>query len=61
MSFAVKRLAKEVKHPKTGAVLKRIYEDVGTVKATEVEEGVTTLEKVSGGPFHEGDQVTLIR
>ena len=59
MEFEVKRLAKEVKHPKTGQVLKRIYKDVGVVRATEVEEGVTTVEAVSGTGFQTNDIITL--
>ncbi|MBN2170522.1 MAG: hypothetical protein JW819_04275 [Candidatus Krumholzibacteriota bacterium] len=59
VEFTVRRLKKEVKHPKTGAILKRIYEDVGVVKATEVEEGVTTVAVVSGSGFQDGDIVTI--
>ena len=59
MEFAVKRLEKEVKHPTDGRVLKRIYEEVGVVKATEVEEGVTTVEAVTGTGFETGDLVVL--
>jgi curli biogenesis system outer membrane secretion channel CsgG len=59
MEFEVKRLEKEVKHPKTGQVLKRIYKDVGVVRATEVEEGVTTVEAVKGAGFATNDVITL--
>lgn len=59
MKFAVQRLAKEVKHPKTGKVLKRIMKDVGMVKATEVEEGVTTCEAVEGSGFATNDVIVL--
>jgi curli biogenesis system outer membrane secretion channel CsgG len=59
MEFEVKRLDKEVKHPKTGQVLKRIYKDVGVVRATEVEEGVTTVEAVTGSGFQTNDVITL--
>jgi curli biogenesis system outer membrane secretion channel CsgG len=57
MQFDVKRYGKEVKHPKTGKVLKVLYDDVGLVKATEVEDGITTVEAVSGSGFQEGDIV----
>ncbi len=57
MQFEVKRFDKEVKHPKTGKVLKVLYDDIGVVKATEVEEGITTVEVVSGQGFKEGDIV----
>ena len=59
MEFDVKRFSKEVKHPKSGKVLKIIYDDIGLVKATEVEEGITTVEKVSGEGFQEGDIVSI--
>ncbi|MBD3381730.1 MAG: hypothetical protein GF404_05995 [candidate division Zixibacteria bacterium] len=59
MQFEVKRFSKEVKHPKTGKVLKVLYDDVGVVKATEVEDGITTVEAVSGSGFAEGDMVEL--
>lgn len=59
MQFDVKRFSKEVTHPKTGKVLKIIYDDIGLVKATEVEEGITTVEKVSGDGFLEGDIVSI--
>jgi hypothetical protein len=59
MEFEVKRLDKEVKHPRTGKVLKRIFKDVGVVRATEVEEGVTTCEAVSGSGFATNDVITL--
>ncbi len=59
MEFEVLRQSKVVKHPKTGKVLKVIHETVGVVKATEVEEGVTTVEVVEGSGFETGDVVKL--
>ncbi len=59
MRFLVKRKVKEVKHPRTGKILKVIYDTVGEVKATEVEEGVTTVVAVSGSGFATGDLVEL--
>lgn len=59
MTFDVKRKTREVKHPKTGKVLKVLYDTVGVVKATEVEEGITTVEIVEGSGFQTGDRVTL--
>ena len=59
MKFEVKRKTKEVKHPTTGKVLKVIYETVGVVKATEVEDGITTVEAVSGSGFETGDTVEI--
>ncbi|MCK4538712.1 MAG: hypothetical protein KAV42_07950 [Candidatus Krumholzibacteria bacterium] len=59
MTFEVKRQSKVVKHPKTGKILKVIYDKVGVVKATEVEEGITTVEAVEGSSFETGDRVSL--
>ncbi len=59
MRFMVLRQGKIVKHPKTGKVLKVIHEIVGEVRATEVEEGVTTVETVEGSGFLTGDVVKL--
>ena len=59
MEFDVKRERKKVTHPKTGKILKIIYDEVGVVKATEVEEGVTTVEAVSGTGFQDADYVVF--
>ncbi len=59
MVFEVKRRTKVVKHPKTGKILKVLYENVGVVKATEVEDGITTVEAVEGSGFETGDMVSL--
>ncbi len=59
MRFEVKRKDKEVKHPKTGKVLKVLYSTLGEIEATEVEDGITTCEAVSGSGFETGDVVTL--
>jgi len=57
MEFDVKRQTKVVKHPKTGKILKVLYDEIGKVKATEVEEGVTTVVPVSGSGFANEDFV----
>lgn len=50
MKFDVKRVKKEIKN-KEGKVIKVIYEDVGVLEATEVDEGITTCKVVSGSGF----------
>lgn len=57
MKFNVKRVKKEIKN-KAGKVIKVIYEDVGVIEATEVEEGITTCKIVSGSGFANDDLVT---
>ncbi|MCK4305447.1 MAG: hypothetical protein KAY24_14515 [Candidatus Eisenbacteria sp.] len=59
MKFEVTRLVKEVKHPKDGRILKRIYDTIGLVKATEVEDGVTTVKALEGSGFQTGDVITI--
>ncbi len=59
MQFEVKRQSKVVTHPKTGKVLKILYDDIGVVGATEVEEGITTVKVVSGSGFQNEDFVML--
>jgi curli biogenesis system outer membrane secretion channel CsgG len=59
MVFEVKRKTQEVKHPTTGRVLKVLHETVGEVKAVEVEDGVTTVERISGTGFQTGDVVVI--
>ncbi|MDD3731026.1 MAG: CsgG/HfaB family protein [candidate division Zixibacteria bacterium] len=59
MQFEVKRQSKVVTHPKTGKVLKILYDDIGVVSATEVEEGITTVKTVSGSGFQNEDFVML--
>ncbi|MDD5718128.1 MAG: CsgG/HfaB family protein [Candidatus Krumholzibacteria bacterium] len=59
MVFEVKRQTQEVKHPKTGKVLKVLHETVGEVKAVEVEDGVTTVQRISGSGFQTGDVVMI--
>lgn len=59
MEFDVLRQGKVVKHPKTGKVLKVLTDEVGVVTATEVEEGITTVEAKSGQGFQTGDLVRI--
>jgi len=59
MKFEVKRKDKEVKHPKTGKVLKVLYTTLGVIQASEVEEGIATCDAISGSGFATGDVVTL--
>jgi curli biogenesis system outer membrane secretion channel CsgG len=59
MVFEVKRKTQEVKHPTTGKVLKVLHETVGEVKAVDVEDGVTTVERIDGSGFQTGDVVVV--
>ncbi len=56
MKFDVKRVKKEIKN-RDGKVIKVIYENVGVIEVTEVEEGLTTCRAVSGSGFLDDDLV----
>jgi len=56
MKFDVKRIKKEIKN-RDGKVIKVIYENIGVIDVTEVEEGLTTCRAVSGSGFLNDDLV----
>jgi len=56
MKFDVKRIKKEIKN-RDGKVIKVIYENIGVIEVTEVEEGLTTCRAVSGSGFLNDDLV----
>ena len=51
------RIAKEIKDPATGEVIRRITSTVGIVKATDVDAKSAVCTVVSGSGFQEGDHV----
>ncbi|MCK4413823.1 MAG: hypothetical protein KAY32_09780 [Candidatus Eisenbacteria sp.] len=59
MVFDVRRLVQEIEHPRTHEIIKRLYADVGVVRATEIDVKATTVEIVSGEGFETGDEVRL--
>ena len=56
MIFEVKRVKKEVKN-RDGKVIKVLYDTIGELKVIEVEEGLSTLEAISGSGFQNDDLV----
>ncbi|MDH4156762.1 MAG: CsgG/HfaB family protein [candidate division Zixibacteria bacterium] len=58
--FKVKRVKQEVKN-REGKVIKVLYEDVGVVEVTEVEEGLATCKAVSGSGFMNDDIVSPMK
>ncbi len=56
MQLDVKRVKKEVKN-RDGKVIKVLYENVGVLEVTEVEEGLSTCKAVSGSGFQNDDLV----
>lgn len=55
--FNVERVTKEIKDPTTGAVIRRLANTVGVVKATDVDDASAICEPVSGSGFKTGDKV----
>ena len=56
MKFDVQRVKKEIKN-REGKVIKIIYQDVGVIEVTEVEEGLSTCRAISGSGFLNDDLV----
>jgi curli biogenesis system outer membrane secretion channel CsgG len=53
----VVRVTKEIKDPATGAVIRRLTNSIGTIKATDVDDGSAVCAPVSGSGFQTGDHV----
>ena len=54
------RVTKEIKDPATGAVIRRLSTNIGVVKATDVDDGSSVCEAVSGTGFKTGDAVKSV-
>jgi curli biogenesis system outer membrane secretion channel CsgG len=57
MKLAVERVAREVKDPASGKVLRKITSPVGEIEVTEVDEGSAVAKVLSGQGFKVGDVV----
>jgi curli biogenesis system outer membrane secretion channel CsgG len=55
--FNVLRVTKEIKDPTTGAVLRKLTNTVGVVKATDVDDVSAICSPVSGTDFKVGDVI----
>jgi curli biogenesis system outer membrane secretion channel CsgG len=58
--FNVERVTKEIKDPSTGAMLRRLANTVGIVRATDVDDLSAICEPVSGSGFKVGDKVKTV-
>ena len=56
-TLAVERVTREIKDPSTGAVIRRMTSQVGTIQITDVDEGSGVAKVVSGTGFKIGDVV----
>jgi len=56
----VVRVTKEIKDPATGAVIRRLSNSIGIVKATDVDDASAVCTPVSGSGFKTGDHVKAV-
>ncbi len=59
-TLSVERVTREIKDPSTGAVIRRMTSQVGTIQITEVDEGSAEAKVVSGSGFKVGDMVKTV-
>ncbi len=58
--MTVERVTKEIKDPSTGQVIRRLANQVGVIKITDVDEKSSIAVAVSGSGFKAGDVVKTI-
>ena len=58
--FNVLRVTSEIKDPTTGAVIRRLTNTVGVIKATDVDDVSTVCSPVSGTDFKTGDRIKTV-
>jgi curli biogenesis system outer membrane secretion channel CsgG len=59
-TLSVERVTREIKDPSTGAVIRRMTSQVGTIQVTDVDEGSAEAKIVSGSGFKVGDVVKTV-
>jgi curli biogenesis system outer membrane secretion channel CsgG len=59
-TLAVERVTREIKDPSTGAVIRRLTSQLGTIQITDVDEGSGVAKVVSGSGFKVGDMVKTV-
>ena len=58
--FNVLRVTSEIKDPTTGAVIRRLTDTVGVIKATDVDDVSAVCVPVSGTDFKTGDRIKTV-
>jgi hypothetical protein len=58
--LSVERVTREIKDPSTGAVIRRMTSQVGTIQITDVDEGSAEAKIISGTSFKVGDMVKTV-
>jgi len=56
-TLSVERVTSEIKDPATGAVIRRMTSQVGTIQITDVDEGSAEAKILTGSGFKVGDMV----
>jgi len=56
-TLSVERVTREIKDPATGAVIRRMTSQVGTIQITDVDEGSAEAKILTGSGFKVGDMV----
>lgn len=60
MTVSIERVSKEIKDPQTGEVIRRLTEEVGKIKLTDVDAKSSVGEVVSGANFQVGDTAVVV-
>ena len=58
--LSVERVTREIKDPSTGAVIRRMTSQMGTIQITDVDEGSAEAKILSGSGFKVGDMVKTV-
>jgi hypothetical protein len=59
-TLSVERVTREIKDPATGAVIRRMTSQVGTIQITDVDEGSAEAKILTGSGFKVGDMVKTV-
>ncbi|HEV8524621.1 MAG TPA: CsgG/HfaB family protein [Terriglobales bacterium] len=58
--LSVERVTREIKDPATGAVIRRMASQIGTIEVTELDEGSAVAKILNGAGFKVGDVVKTV-
>jgi curli biogenesis system outer membrane secretion channel CsgG len=59
-TLAVERVTREIKDPSTGAVIRRMTSQLGTIQITDVDDGSGVAKVLTGSGFKVGDMVKTV-
>jgi hypothetical protein len=58
--LSIERVTREIKDPNTGAVIRKMTSNLGTVQVTEVDAGSSVCKILSGTGFKVGDMAKTV-